>query len=96
MNPITQPTTITDIRRDPKAILARLKKEKVLPILVHSKFEAAFISIDELTRMYEELHALRHSQFVQETLEAEKEIEEGGGYGPFDTVVDALKSLNKK
>jgi len=96
MNRITQPTTITDIRRDPKGILTRLKKEKVLPILVHSKFEAAFISIDELTRLYEELRALRHEHFALETLDAKKEVSTGGGYGPFDTAEDALKYLNKK
>lgn len=96
MNPITQPTTITDMRRDPKNLLARVKKEKVLPILVHSKFEAAFISIDELNRLYEELKTLRREQFVQETLEAGKEVEECGGHGPFNTAEEIMEHLTRK
>ena len=94
MNAITQPATITDLRRNPKGILERIKKEKIVPILTHSKYEAAFISIGELNRLYEELKALRHEQFVGEVIESEKEVESGGGAGPFNSAEAAIKYLN--
>ncbi|MBI5411772.1 type II toxin-antitoxin system prevent-host-death family antitoxin [Candidatus Peregrinibacteria bacterium] len=96
MNPITQPATITDMRRNPKGILRRIKKEKVVPILTHSKYEAAFISIDELDRIQEELKDLRHELFVQETLESSRQVERGEFSGPFDTVEDLMRHLNRK
>ena len=95
MTTIVQPTTITDMRRNPKKLLSRVKKERVLPILVHSKFEAAIISIEELEKLYEELRALRHEQFVEGVLEAEKEIERGESY-TFDSIEDYMKYLKKQ
>lgn len=98
MNSITQPATMTDLRRNPKGVLKRMQKEKIVPILVHSKFPGALISIEELNRLQEELRVLRHEQFVDEVLEAAKEVAEGKGAGPFGTVEEAmnyLDSLNK-
>ena len=95
MNCITQPITVTDMRRDPKDLLKRVKKEGVVPILVHSEFEAAVISIDELNRLYEKIKDLKHELFVQKTLAAEKDYKENGGSGPFDTIDEFAHHLDK-
>jgi long-subunit acyl-CoA synthetase (AMP-forming) len=91
---IAQPATITDLRRDPKGLLKRAKKEKIIPILVHSEFEVAIVEIDELNGMIEELKALRRELFAQETLEASHEMDRGECSGPFETVEEAMKHLN--
>ena len=96
MQPITQPITVTDMRRDPKALLKRVKKEGVVPILVHSEFPAAVISIDKLNELYEAIKELKHELFVQETLEAKAEIEGGGGHKPFNSTEDFIKHLTKE
>jgi prevent-host-death family protein len=93
---IAQPTSITELRRDPRRVMARVKKEKVVPILVHSKFQATLVDIEEWQRMQQELKDLRHEQFVKEVIEAENEVERGEGHGPFDNVTDLMKHLNRK
>lgn len=95
MNPIIQPITTTDMRRDPKSLLERVKKEKTVPILVHSQLEAVVISMDELNRLYETIKDLKHELFVQETLGAIKEYEAHGGSGPFDTMEEFEEHINK-
>lgn len=95
MNLINQPISVTDMRRDPKGIIKRVQKENILPILVHSEFEAALISVKELNRMIRELKELRHQNFVYETLESAKEVKEGKYNGPFDTVEEAMDFLNR-
>ncbi len=95
MNTITQPVTVTDMRRDPKNLLERVKKEGVVPILTHSEFEAAVISVDELNRLYKSIKELKHELFVQETLEAAASVERGEGIGPFDDVDESIKALNE-
>jgi hypothetical protein len=95
MNPILQPMTITDMRRDPKSLLARLKKEKVLPVLVHSRYEAAFVDIDELNRLYSEIKELKHRLFAEETLRAEQEVREGKGNGPFKSIDELMEHLDQ-
>lgn len=96
MQKITQPITVTDMRRDPKALLKRVKKEGVVPILVHSEFPAAFIAIDKLNELYELIKELKHEIFVMETLEASAEIERGGGSGPFDSVEEFMTHITKE
>lgn len=95
MNPIIQPITTTDMRRDPKSLLERVKKEKTVPILVHSQLEAVVISMDELNRLYEMIKDLKHELFVQETLGAIREYEEHGGSGPFDTIEEFENHINE-
>lgn len=95
MNPIIQPITTTDMRRDPKSLLERVKKEKTVPILVHSQLEAVVISMDELNRLYEMIKDLKHELFVQGVLEAEAEIDRGEVCGPFSTVEEFMDSINK-
>lgn len=95
MNPITQPITTTDMRRDPKSLLERVKKEKMIPILVHSQLEAVVISMDELNRLYENIRDLKHEIFVKETLGAIKEYEDCGGSGPFSTMKEFEKHINE-
>lgn len=95
MPAIVQPITTTDMRRDPKGLLARVKKEKVVPILTHSKVEAAIISVDELNHLHEIIKELKHELFVQETLAASAEIDRGEGYGPFKSVDEMMKHLTK-
>ncbi|MBN2307088.1 type II toxin-antitoxin system prevent-host-death family antitoxin [Candidatus Peregrinibacteria bacterium] len=93
---ITQPITVTDMRRDPKSLLERVKKEGVVPILTHSEFEAAIISVDELNRLYESIKELKHELFVQETLEAIEEHKRDGGIGPVEDIDEFMKLLNKE
>ena len=95
MNCITQPITTTDMRRDPKSLLERVKKEKLIPILVHSEFAAAVISIDELNRLYEKIKDLKHELFVQEALASIEDYEKNGGSGPFDTIDEFAHHLDK-
>ena len=95
MNPITQPATTTDMRRDPKSLLERVKKEKVVPVLVNSQYEVAFISVDELNHLHEIIKDLKREIFVQETLEAERDYEKNGGSGPFDTMKEFEQHLDK-
>ncbi len=93
MTAIVQPVTVTDMRRDPKALLKRVEKEQVVPILVHSKISAAVVSVEELNRLHETIKELKHDMFVQETLESVKDYEENGGIGPFDEVDDFMNAL---
>lgn len=99
MNRITQPATMTDLRRNPKEALKRMQKEKIVPILVHSKFVGALISMDELNALQEAVKDLRHEEFVKETLQASRAVDRGEYSGPFDTVDAAMRhldSLSKK
>lgn len=95
MPAIVQPITTTDMRRDPKSLLERVKKEKMVPILVHSQLEAVVMSIDELNHLHEIIKDLKHELFVQETLEAERDYEKNGGSGPFDTMDEFEQHLDK-
>ena len=95
MQPITQPITVTDMRRDPKALLKRVKKEGVVPILVHSGYPAAVIAIEKLNELYDMIRELKHEIFVQETLEVEKEFERNGGSGPFNSVDEFMEHITK-
>jgi len=95
MPAIVQPITTTDMRRDPKSLLERVKKEKVVPVLAHSQYEVAMVSVDELNRLHEMIKDLKHELFVQGVLEAGAEIERGEGYGPFKSVDEMMKHLTK-
>ncbi len=93
---ITQPVTTTQMRRDPKSILKRLKKEKVIPIFVNSKVSAAFISTEELESLHAEIKLLKREKFVDEIKASLGDYEKNGGIGPFKTVDALMNSLNKK
>lgn len=95
MNCIVQPATTTDMRRDPKSLLERVKKEKVVPILVHSQFEAVVMSVDELNRLHEIIKDLKHELFVQRVLESSAQVERGEFHGPFDDVDKLMEHLTK-
>ncbi len=86
MTYIVQPATVTDMRRDPKSLLERVKKEKVVPVLTHSEFDVAMIDINELNRLHEMIKDLKHELFVQETLEAERDMERGKVAGSFNSI----------
>jgi len=93
MNPIVQPATVTDMRRDPKSLLERVKREKVVPILVHSEFGVAMIDVEELNRLHDIIKQLKHELFVQETLVTMEDYKKKGGIGPFDSVEAFMESL---
>lgn len=91
---ITQPVTVTDMRRNAKSVLERIRKEKELPIVVHSRVVAVLISYSSYQEIKKRLKELEDKYLDVVFAEAEKEYREGKTK-TFTNVRNLIKDLHE-
>ena len=90
----TQPLTITDLRRNPRSVIAMAEKQGEVPILKRSKFAVVVVSIEKYMKMEKEIDDYRKALFRDSMKKSEEDLKHKRTAGPFKSSHELMKYLN--